>query len=89
MIVKHLYIEKEGVEECSQGMKDIHDSMMDEDKTFSTDLISTLLFSDQFGIYSPQRQVHAGEKDTVSLKCRICNTLPYHVSNEFSMHSAH
>ena len=53
-------------------MKDIPDILIDEN-----DLIFN--FSDQLGIYATKAQVHAGEKDTVTLKCRICNTLEHQV----------
>ena len=53
-------------------MKDIPDILID---------VLTLFyhFSEQLGIYALNSQVHAGEKDTVNLKCRICNTLEHQV----------
>ena len=56
-------------------MKDIPDILIDV-----LDVLTLFyLFSEQLGIYALNSQVHAGEKDTVNLKCRICNTLEHQV----------
>ena len=72
MIIWHFW-EKGREKGKGMMMKDIPDILID-------DWPYLFNFSDQLGIYATKAQVHAGEKDTVTLKCRICNTLEHQVS---------
>ena len=73
MIIWHFW-EKGREKGKGMMMKDIPDILID-------DWPYLFNFSDQLGIYATKAQVHAGEKDTVTLKCRICNTLEHQVSS--------